>query len=141
MACRIWLETPVEIVDLLRGALKQATQNSPTVAFIMIVDEDAMAPNSAVRSGLGDVFAEVGDKLNAWGGAVVGTGLFASSKRTMMRLIMSLGRVRCPWIVVSSADEAVAWVDKTLNEQQGPCASERWMQLLEGSRERVKVSV
>jgi hypothetical protein len=131
---RFWKETTLPDVDQLRLAFERAREGSERVAFMVIIDADAAAPSREIRSALGEVLASLGDQLDAWAGSVEGGGLDASSKRTMMRLIMSLGRVRCPWVVVSSPREAAQWLSDSLAATRGPGDVEHWIQLIGAAR-------
>jgi hypothetical protein len=73
------------------------------------------------------------EQIVAWAGCVSGTGLGASSKRTLMRVVLSLGRIRCPWVIQSTPEDASRWLASEL--ALGPGSHDvTWLESLESVR-------
>lgn len=107
---RMWGDTGMPEVDVLRQIFGVATQDASGFAFVVVIDDDAHSPSKPVRDALSALIAEYQSQLRYWAACVCGRGVGASSKRTFMRLVMSFGGVRCPWTVAPESAEAVAWL-------------------------------
>ncbi len=131
---RYWGGTSVEDVGLMRTGFESALDASANVALLIVIDESATAPDRQARDALGRMLGDFSDRISAWAGSVAGTGLAASSKRTLMRVVLSLARLRCPWVIQATPELASSWLSTTLQLRDGAHAS-AWLEGLRGARD------
>src|SRR6188768_4103513 len=110
LVARCWGDLGVAEVDAAEVGLQRAREGSESFAVLMSFDGASIAPARAAREQLGAAIRRHGESLFAWAAVVAGTGLPATGKRTMMRLVMTLARIRCAWLVESDIVPAVDWL-------------------------------
>jgi hypothetical protein len=142
VVARFWTATEVEEIAAFEAGFEAATITGAPLAVLVVIDEDAAAPSKKMRDALGKVLDRYRRGLVAWSGCVCGEGLLATSKRTMMRLIMTLGRIRCTWTVASRPEEAARWLAETIKAQLGhECDWQSWARALDDMRaDRVEIA-
>ncbi len=94
----------------LRSAMAAAAKHPEGFATLFIIGQHAPPPKGDHRTAVIDVLAEHRKDLRLFTGAVEGDDLNASVKRTILRVLLSLGRVRCPSSVHKSVEAALEWM-------------------------------
>jgi hypothetical protein len=135
VVARFWSATEVEEIAAFQAGFEAATITGAPVAVLVVIDADAAAPSKETRDALGKLLDRYRRGLVAWSGCVCGEGLLATSKRTMMRLIMTLGRIRCTWTVASRPEEAARWLAESIEAQLGrECDWQGWARAVDDMR-------
>jgi hypothetical protein len=125
---RFWATTASEEVAAFRQGFEAAAENSDTIFLLVVIDADSGTPSKDIRDALGRLLGTYSDRIAAWGGCVCGKGLAATSKRTMMRVILSLGRMRSPWTVENRPENAANWLAEQVESQLNDTAdAESWI--------------
>lgn len=113
---RFWNQTTLPEVEALQAGIATAAEHGDRVAIMVVIDASASPPDRETRSRLAEVLGEVSNRALAFAGVVMGEGLKATSKRTMMRIILSFAGLRAPCQVFGDPDDAAAWLARVLTD-------------------------
>lgn len=94
--------------------MESASEAEDGFAMLVIIGRHAPPPKGELRTRLSNTFLEFRSTLRLFAGVVEGDDLNASVKRTILRVILALGRVRCPTEVHKSVEAALAWMSPKL---------------------------
>lgn len=90
--------------------MSAAAEHPDGFAALVIIGRHAPPPKGDLRTGVVEIFAEFRQTMRLFTGAVEGDDLNASVKRTILRVLLSLGRVRCPSNVHKSVEAGLEWM-------------------------------
>lgn len=113
---RFWNETTPQEIEALQSGIAAAGEHGDRVAIMVVVDASANPPDRETRSRLAEVLGEVSHRALAFAGVVLGQGLKATSKRTMMRLVLSFAGLRAPCQVFADPEDAASWLARMLTD-------------------------
>jgi hypothetical protein len=116
---RFWGETRLEEADALGRAIERGLEASPRIALLVIIEDDCQTPTREARERLAQVLGAVSGGLTCFGGVVVGKGLRATSKRTMMRVILTFARLRTTCEVFDDPEAAATWIAREIARADG----------------------
>jgi hypothetical protein len=137
---RFWRATEAEEIAAFRAGIDAVATTRGRVGILAVIDADAAPPTKETRHALGKMLGDYQRRLIAWSGCVCGEGLGAMSKRTMMRVILSLGGLRCVWRVTGHPEEAAHWLAEQMGTHSGQGVdAEGWVRALGQMREGLVV--
>jgi hypothetical protein len=116
LLAKFWGSTELEQAEALGRALDAALRDRVAIALMVVIEDDTALPSRAVRERLSDVLSRASNQLSCFAGVVLGSGLAATSKRTMMRIILTFARIKAPTRVFDDVEDAASWLAWQLAE-------------------------
>lgn len=114
-------------------ASEQLASHTRLAYAMVVVPEDAPPPSAEMRAHAGTALGAFSEYLRALAIVIEGSGVVATTKRTMARVMFSLTRSRIPFRVFSDTDSARDWLREEAGSHGEDCFSEQELPAREGA--------
>jgi hypothetical protein len=109
-----WGRTSSAEVEAFRAGIEAAHRDGMPIAVAFWVHRETRPPDRDTRDGVSGVISGLRGRMLAMAGIVEGSGLGATSRRTLMRAVFSMTRLDGPAQVFSDPRAAASWLAESM---------------------------
>lgn len=109
-----WGRTSRAEVEAFRAGIAVAHRDGTPIAVAFWVHPETRPPDRDTREGVSAVISGLRGRMLALAGIVEGSGLGATSRRTLMRAVFSMTRLDGPAQVFSDRRSAASWLAEAM---------------------------
>ena len=109
-----WGRTASAEVEAFRAGIEAAHRDGTPIAVAFWVHRETRPPDRDTRDGVSAVISGLRGRMLAMAGIVEGSGLGATSRRTLMRAVFSMNRLDGPAQVFSDPRAAASWLAEAM---------------------------
>ena len=115
VAVYFWEQTDLREVEAFAAGVEIAAKDVP-IGVVFSVHPESRPPDKPTRDALVALWSSLSGRSASFAGVLEGRGLGVSSRRTLMRAILSMARIGAPWQVFGSITEAAKWTVEILED-------------------------
>lgn len=114
-----WGRTSSAEVEAFRAGIEVAHRDGGPIAVAFSVHPETRPPDRDTREGVSALISGLRGRMLALAGIVEGVGLGATSRRTLMRAVLSMTRLDGPAQVFSDPRAAASWLAEAMPAARG----------------------